>query len=76
MLLVADFTAIYEPHPNGVYTGYVAEIREVRTGAKTLAEARASLAERLRFYLKGEHERSLAIASEKAIIESVRVETR
>jgi predicted RNase H-like HicB family nuclease len=70
----AEFTAVYELHPNGVYLGYVAEVPEVRTGAKTLKEARADLAMQLRYHLEGERDRSLAITSSEAILEALPVE--
>jgi predicted RNase H-like HicB family nuclease len=73
MDMLAEFTAVYELHPNGVYTGYVAEVPEVRTGAKTLEEARTNLAEQLRYHLEGERDRFLAVISSEALIEPLRI---
>ncbi len=72
--MLAEFTAIYEPRPNGVFTAYVAEIRAVNTQGNTLEEARSNLTERLRGLLEFERRQALAIASTNAHIESIRVE--
>jgi predicted RNase H-like HicB family nuclease len=72
--MLAEFTAVYEPRPNGVYTGYIAELPEVRTGAKTLEAARTNLAEQLQYHLEGERDRFLAIVSSQALIEPLRIE--
>jgi predicted RNase H-like HicB family nuclease len=71
--MFAEFTAVFEPRPNGIYTGYIAEIPQVRTGAKTLEEARCTLAEQLRYYLEAERNRFLSRISSNAHIEPLRI---
>lgn len=74
--MAIEFTAVYETHPNGVVKAYVAENTKISTGARTLEEARSQLAERLRSFLEGERYHGLAVASPKALIESIRVDLR
>src|SRR5436309_78069 len=69
----AEFTAIYEPQPNGCFTASIAEIPGIHVSGKTLEEARATLTERLQRYLDYEHKEALARANASAHIERLRI---
>lgn len=68
-----EFTAVYEPEPNGSIVAYVAELPAVTVGAHNLEEARAHLAELLRRFLKRERNKALARTAATAKIEPIQV---
>jgi predicted RNase H-like HicB family nuclease len=70
----SEFTAIIEPHPNGVFTGYIAEVPDINTGGWTPEAVCAELAEKLRLTLEYERKHALSLASPRARIISIPVE--
>ena len=72
--MAVDFTAVYEPQPNGSIVAYLAELPAVTTGGRNLEEARARLAEQLRLFLEHERAEVLARAATGAQIEPLRVD--